>query len=58
MLEREAQEQDREARERGENPAQAGWTDAGTGEGEITGSEVPDGGGPHGAGGIREQYGQ
>ena len=57
MLEREAHERDREAREAGENPAQAGWTDDGT-DAEITGSQVSDEGGTQGGNGIAARYGE
>jgi hypothetical protein len=57
MLERDARAADQEARERGENPAQAGWVDAG-GEDEITGSEVPDVAGTQGGNGISSRYGE
>ena len=57
MLERDARAANQEARERGENPAQAGWVDAG-GEDEITGSEVPDVAGTQGGNGISSRYGE
>ncbi len=57
MLEREARERDQEARDRGENPAEAGWVGDGGGD-EITGSEVSDVAGTQGGNGISARYGE